>query len=136
MMPVEGCNMPLSVVGGHGGSYRKVNPQLSQTLESLKLICESLNKSPKHWWKSTETLQSIQNMLGGQSQDDDDDDDDSSLRECSDEKKSGDGFDEDNMIDLQVGKNEDEHRYTTANNPDDNNDCLSIDSDDSIWNRS
>jgi hypothetical protein len=44
--------MPMSITGGHRGSYRKINPQLSQTVESLKLICKSLNQAPDGWWKT------------------------------------------------------------------------------------
>ena len=44
--------MPMSIVGGHGGSFRKINPQLSQTVESLKVISQSLNQAPANWWKS------------------------------------------------------------------------------------
>ena len=52
--------MPISIVGSNGGSFRKLNPQISQTIESLKLICHSLNRSKQHWWLSPATLQSIQ----------------------------------------------------------------------------
>mmetsp|Transcript_89272 Transcript_89272/g.133846 ORF Transcript_89272/g.133846 Transcript_89272/m.133846 type:complete len:178 (-) Transcript_89272:242-775(-) len=50
--PVEGCRMPMSITGGHKGSYRKINPQLAQTVESLKTICNNLNQAPDEWWKS------------------------------------------------------------------------------------
>ena len=45
--------MPMSIVGGHKGSYRKVNPQLRQTVTSLKIICDQLNQAPDGWWKMT-----------------------------------------------------------------------------------
>jgi hypothetical protein len=48
--------MPMSIVGGHGGSYRKINPQLSQTVESMKVICQSLNRTPDLWWKSESAI--------------------------------------------------------------------------------
>lgn len=54
------CGMPISIVGSHGGSYRKLNLQISQTIESLQLICNNLNQSKKNWWLSPATLQSIQ----------------------------------------------------------------------------
>ncbi|CAJ1904308.1 unnamed protein product [Cylindrotheca closterium] len=50
--PVEGCRMPMSLVGGHGGSFRKVNPQLAQTVESVKLLCQKLNQCDDDWWKT------------------------------------------------------------------------------------
>jgi hypothetical protein len=48
---VESCSIPMSLVGGKG-SYRKVNPQLLQTVTSLKAICQSLNRAPDYWWKT------------------------------------------------------------------------------------
>ena len=44
--------MPMSIVGGHKGSYRKVNPQLRQIVTSLNAICESLSLAPDYWWKN------------------------------------------------------------------------------------
>lgn len=41
----------MSVVGGGRGSFRRINPQLAQCVESLKLVCQGLNRAPKHWWK-------------------------------------------------------------------------------------
>lgn len=52
--------MPLSIVGG--GSFRKVNPQLSQAVESLKLICQTLNRAPDRWWLSPATVRCIEKM--------------------------------------------------------------------------
>lgn len=43
--------MPMSIVGGGRGSYRRVNPQLAQCVESVCLVYEGLNKSPDEWWK-------------------------------------------------------------------------------------
>ncbi|KAL3923742.1 MAG: hypothetical protein SGILL_001480 [Bacillariaceae sp.] len=110
------------------------------TLESLKLICHSLNRSPRQWWKSSETIGSIQSMLGEQQHDDsdhghDDDGDDKSSGGSSHEDKNESDDDEGEMIDLQAGSDGSEHRFTPrpTNN---NNDDLSIDSDDSIWNES
>ena len=54
--------MPISIVGSKGGSFRKLNLQISQTIESLQLICNSLNRSEKHWWLSHNMLQSITDM--------------------------------------------------------------------------
>lgn len=60
--PAEGCGMPLSIVGGNGGSFRKLNLQISQTIESLQLICKSLNESKGNWWLSPSVLRSIEDM--------------------------------------------------------------------------
>lgn len=54
--------MPISIVGSNGGSFRKLNLQISQTIESLQIICKNLNQSEKDWWLSPATLQSIQEM--------------------------------------------------------------------------
>jgi hypothetical protein len=56
---VEGCGMPISIVGSNGGSFRKLNLQISQTIESLQLICNSLNQSEKRWWLSHNMLHAI-----------------------------------------------------------------------------
>jgi len=61
--------MPLSIVGSNGGSFRKLNLQLSQTIESLQLICTSLNQSEKNWWLSTATLESIKEMKSSKTKD-------------------------------------------------------------------
>ena len=50
--------MPTSLTGGHKGSYRKVNPQLLQTVTSLNTICRSLNRSPDFWWTTSSDMQS------------------------------------------------------------------------------
>lgn len=42
--------MPMSIVGGGRGPYRKINPQLAQCVESLQLVCEGLHRAPDHWW--------------------------------------------------------------------------------------
>ena len=132
--------MPLSVTGG---KFRKINPQLSQTLESLQLICTSLNQSPPQWWKSPETMDSIQNMLGPQpSQDDhdsdsDDENDNPSARgfDYGDDSMKRDADNDDGMVDLQANEKRDEDTFDDGMD-DDNVDDISIASDDSIWNRS
>jgi hypothetical protein len=50
--------MPTSLTGGHKGSYRKVNPQLLQTVTSLNTICRSLNRVPDFWWTASSDKQS------------------------------------------------------------------------------
>jgi hypothetical protein len=50
--------MPTSLTGGHKGSYRKVNPQLLQTVTSLNTICRSLNRAPDFWWTASSDKQS------------------------------------------------------------------------------
>ena len=50
----------MSIVGSNGGSFRKVNLQISQTIESLQLICNSVNRSKESWWLSPASLRSIQ----------------------------------------------------------------------------
>lgn len=60
--PVQGCGMPMSIVGSNGGSFRKLNLQISQTIESLQLICNSVNQSKENWWLSPATLRSIQEI--------------------------------------------------------------------------
>ena len=42
--------MPMSVGGGRG-SFRRVNPQLAQCVESLHMVCQGLNRAPDEWWK-------------------------------------------------------------------------------------
>ena len=51
--------MPLSIVGGKGGSFRKINLDISQTIESIQLICKSLNRSEENWWVAPDALRSI-----------------------------------------------------------------------------
>lgn len=41
----------MSIVGG-GRSYRKVNPQLAQCVESVRLVYQGLNRAPNEWWKT------------------------------------------------------------------------------------
>ena len=43
--------MPMSVVGGGRGSFRRMNPQLAQCVESLQMVCQGLNRAPDEWWK-------------------------------------------------------------------------------------
>ena len=41
----------MSIVGGKRGSFRNINPQLAQSVESLRLICKGLNRAPDQWWQ-------------------------------------------------------------------------------------
>mmetsp|Transcript_30717 Transcript_30717/g.57505 ORF Transcript_30717/g.57505 Transcript_30717/m.57505 type:complete len:198 (+) Transcript_30717:51-644(+) len=126
--PVDGCGMPLSIVGGHGGSYRKINPQLSQTVESLRLICQNLNRSSDQWWMGPSTVRAIQKMHEERQQDFEHEDDSVGRREGQCDKDE-----EEEMIDLQADAGGDDGRVRY--NPNDDDDLDSIDSDDSIWNR-
>jgi hypothetical protein len=135
ILVVEGCGMPLSITGGHKGSYRKINPQLSQTVESLKLICRSLNTSSDQWWKSPSTVQSIHEMweekqrrgtFRQDDEDDSDDDYDNSVRRGKQEREE---LDSEEVVDLQANLGEDDGRLEDV----DCADMASIDSDDSIW---
>jgi hypothetical protein len=135
--------MPMSIVGSNGGSYRKINPQLSQSIESLKTICKSLNKSKQHWWLSQNTLQSIEEMkssrmkerqqkdlLDEAQQEYNSDDGDGDNNMYTDQKHSrheGEGEensiddeedDDDEMIDLQQGS-EDQRLCLSADNDND-----------------
>jgi hypothetical protein len=38
-------------VGASRGSFRRVNPQLAQCVESIHLVCRGLNRAPDEWWK-------------------------------------------------------------------------------------
>mmetsp|Transcript_19309 Transcript_19309/g.48065 ORF Transcript_19309/g.48065 Transcript_19309/m.48065 type:complete len:182 (-) Transcript_19309:300-845(-) len=105
--PAEGCGMPLSIIGG-GGSFRKPNLQIAQTIESLQLIVKSLNLSEEKWWASPDTLQSIKAMKASRNQDEQEDssepESDDRVGYTSDtsdkEDNSSDG--EEEMIDLQA----------------------------------
>lgn len=46
----------MSIVGGGRGSFRKVNPQLAQCVESMQLVCQGLNQAPDEWWKSNDLV--------------------------------------------------------------------------------
>jgi hypothetical protein len=134
--------MPLSITGGHKGSYRKINPQLSQTVESLKIICQSLNASSDHWWKLPSTIQSIKQMYDEKKEqkDNNDDDDDfacdydnhSSMNSDDDDDERRRREDEEEIVDLQANIREDDGRLKNDDD-DDGADVASIDSDDSIW---
>jgi len=99
--------MPLSIIGG-GGSFRKPNLQIAQTIESLQLIVKSLNLSEEKWWASPDTLQSIKAMKASRNQDEQEDssepESDDRVGYTSDtsdkEDNSSDG--EEEMIDLQA----------------------------------
>jgi len=43
--------MPMSDGGGRGASFRRINPQLAQCVESLQRVCQGLNRAPDEWWK-------------------------------------------------------------------------------------
>jgi hypothetical protein len=49
-------------IRGRGTSFRIINPQLSQTVESVQKIIEHLNGAPDHWWMSQEVVESILQM--------------------------------------------------------------------------
>ena len=80
--------MPMSIVGGHGGSYRKVNPQLAQTVESLKTICSSMNRARDQWWLSGFVNEQVQANGDGTKQ-----------KTCGNDEES----DEEELVDLQSG---------------------------------
>jgi hypothetical protein len=134
--------MPMSITGRHGGSYRKHNPNISQTIESLKLICQQLNESPKNWWISPSVLTSIEQIWMERRQEKksqgDDDDDEEIERDCEKfGKKLGQDIHhnpvESNVVGLSSKANDDSGRFSTTTN--DHDDVASIDSDDSLWNR-
>jgi hypothetical protein len=139
---VNGCNMPMSITGRHGGSYRKHNPQISQTIESLKLICQQLNESPNKWWMSPSVMTSIEHALMERRQKNSQDDDDSTTdNDC---EKFGEHIGSDTYHDQYEDivlrgvhskryRKADSGRFATTTN--DHDDVASIDSDDSLWNR-
>mmetsp|Transcript_26557 Transcript_26557/g.28566 ORF Transcript_26557/g.28566 Transcript_26557/m.28566 type:complete len:226 (+) Transcript_26557:20-697(+) len=147
--PVKGCKMPMSIVGSHGGSYRNINPQLSQSIESLKMICNSLNKSKEHWWLSKDTLQSIEETKSSRMKecqqndrlDDgqegydnkhaDNDADIYTARHHTGEEKemNSDGDEDGEMIDLQQD-NKEERLSLSAYDNDDNGDINELNSED------
>jgi hypothetical protein len=51
---VPGCGMPLAERGGREGSYLKINPQIQTVVQSLSIICKSLNEAPREWWNMEE----------------------------------------------------------------------------------
>ena len=145
--------MPMSIVGSNGGSYRKINPQLSQSIESLKTICKSLNKSKQHWWLSQNTLQSIEEMKSSRMKErqqkdlldedqqeynsDDGDGDNNMYTDQNHSRHEGEGEensiddeedDDDEMIDLQQGS-EDQRLCLSADN-DNDDDIDEINSED------
>jgi len=118
--------MPISIVGSNGGSFRKLNLQMSQTIESLQLICKSLQQSEKNWWLSPATLQSIEEMKSSKMKDQQqfpsevlDSKDQVGIplygRVIRNERLEDDDDDEE-MIDLQA--NEEEERSITYDNKD------------------
>ena len=109
----EGCGMPLSMVRGKAGSFRTPNLQMSQTIESLQLICKSLNQSEKNWWLSPTTLQSIQEKKSSKMKDKQD------VPSEASEGGEDNSEDDDEMIDLQA--NEDEQSCVSLNTVDDKN---------------
>ena len=103
----EGCGMPLSIVGG-GGSFRKPNLQIAQTIESLQLIVKSLNQSEEKWWASPDTLNSIEAMKSSRNQDEQEDssepepDDRVDYISDTSDKEDNSSDDEEEMVDLQA----------------------------------
>lgn len=52
--PVPGCGFPLTCRGSREGSYLKINPQIQTVVQSLDVICKTLNEAPKEWWNAEE----------------------------------------------------------------------------------
>lgn len=129
----------MSIVGGHGGSFRKVNPQLSQAVESLKLICHSLNSAPEKWWLSSATIRSIERMhsedVGGDTDSDMDDDYGTARRGIGmydDDKNTIHHDVEDReMVDLQANTPIEETIHTSGGDNKYNVDDVS--DDESVW---
>ena len=121
--------MPLSIVGSNGGSFRKLNLQISQTIESLQMICHSLNRSKQHWWLSPATLQSIHEMKSlrmkecqedlPEVQEYNDDDDFAVRRQMRNGEEENDD-DDGEMIDLQA--NEEEQSFLLIDDDNDEQD--------------
>jgi len=59
--PYPGCSMSMSI-RGRGGSYRIMNPQLSQTVESVQKMITQLNSAPDRWWLSEKVVGTILQM--------------------------------------------------------------------------
>ncbi len=53
----------MSVVGGGRGSFRRINPQLAQCIESLQLVCQGLNRAPDNWWKNNNLIIAEDHLL-------------------------------------------------------------------------
>ena len=49
-------------IRGRGGSYKIMNPQLSQTVESVQTIITQLNDAPDRWWLSEKVVGTILQM--------------------------------------------------------------------------
>lgn len=100
--------MPISIVGGNGGSFRKPNLQIAQTMESLQLIVKSLNRSENDWWQSPVTLQSIKDMKASKEQDRQDNSSVATDSNTSvDSPFDGEGnSDDEEMIDLQASQDD------------------------------
>jgi len=119
--------MPLSIVGGKGGSFRKINLEISQTIESIQLICKSLNRSEENWWVAPDALRSIKEtkklkMKGRSVESDGFPPDgqvskDEDLIENDDDDEIIDLQDDDEMIDLQADE-EEESCLSTAGSQD------------------
>jgi len=43
-------------LGNSRGSYRKINPQLAQCVESVQLLYQGLNRAPDEWWKKHDLM--------------------------------------------------------------------------------
>ena len=112
--------MPLSIVGGKGGSFRKINLDISQTIESIQLICKSLNRSEENWWVAPDALRSINETkklkIKGRSVESGDISKDEDLIE-SDDDEIIDLQDDDETIDLQADE-EEESCLSTADSQD------------------
>ena len=57
-------------IRGRGGSYKIMNPQLSQTVESIQTIITQLNNAPDRWWLSEKVVGTILQMKSAKEQED------------------------------------------------------------------
>jgi len=82
--------MPMSIVGGGRGPFRKINPQLAQCVESLHLVCQGLHRAPDNWWMKNNLV--ITEAIPHETDD-----------RCEDHEMDDDGSvsDVENLIDLQ-----------------------------------
>ena len=88
----------MSITGGHRGSYRKINPQLSQTVESLQLICKGLNQSAEGWWKNEAIL------AAANAHDNNQEDDEEEMVDFQANEKLNEEEEDEEMVDLQAGE--------------------------------
>ena len=87
--------MPMSIVGGKRGSFRNINPQLAQSVESLRLICKGLNRAPDQWWKQNRLRVAELNNEA-------DNDDDDNMDPADPYMGSQSDSDDENLIELPI----------------------------------